>query len=1003
MLSWRNVGPDIGGRSIAVAGSVARPHEYYFGAVGGGLWKTTDSGTTWRSVTDGQLGSASVGAVAVDPKDPDVVYIGMGEGQLRGNVLQGDGVYKSTDGGRKWQHVGLRGSRTITKIRIHPEDSSVVYASSLGDPYAPNGERGVYRSQDAGATWENVLFVSERTGVIDLTLDPRNPEVLFATAWQVSRKPWQLWSGGPESALFRSQDGGDTWKDITASPGLPEGPLGKMTVAVSPADSKRVWANIEARQGGLYRSDDGGASWQFVNGARKLWQRSFYFMQMRPDPVDVDTVYVLSFVLEKSVNGGENFFPMRTRHADIHDLWIDPTNPRRMIVGDDGGGSVSVNSGATWTEQDYPTAQMYRVVTTNDFPFHVCGTQQDNRGVCVPSRSLSGLDGFLEDAYSPHYHVSGSESGYIAPHPARPDVFFTGATNQMLRFDRSTGSLRDVFPYPLMVMGQPAGSMVERWNWTYPIVFDPNPPHALYAGSQNVWRSLDEGRTWERLSPDLTRGDPETLGETGGEVLLDQDGPEVYGTLYTLAVSPLDGELLWTGSDDGLVHASADAGLEWRNVTPSDLPVNSRVSFIEASPHQAGTAYVVAKRYEMGDRTAYAWKTSDYGRSWQRIDEGLRQPANENFLHAVRADPEVPGLLYVGAEHGVMVSFDDGGTWAPLSLNLPDTPITGLEVKGNELVAATHGRSFWILEGLATLRQLAREGAEASGPRLFAPAQAVRRVVTANVDYFLPESVKGLKLEILDDEGRLIRTLAGGGALAARSTTRAGARRASWNLRHPGATVFPGMILESQDPRVGPLAVPGEYVVRLTVGDVVQEQPLRVVADPRESDVTQADLEEQLDFALTARDAVTLANETVLEIRALRSQLEKAVEELGDRAPAELDERRSAFLGAASEVERQLYQVKNESPKDKIAYPIQLNDRLAGLLGFVALSSAAPTAAQLEILDLLLVDLEGLLKRYSEAKAEHLAALDRILRKNGRAALNVPAASLSPEDLFRRR
>ncbi len=950
MLEWRSIGPVRGGRSIAAAGSEQRPHEYYFGATGGGLWKTMDGGLSWHAVTDGQIASASVGAIAVAPSNPDVVYIGMGEGQLRANVLQGDGLYKSVDGGATWQHAGLHNSRTITTIRVHPENSNLVYAAALGDPFQPTDERGVFRSRDGGASWQKILYRSPEAGAIDLAMDPNDPQTLFATIWQVYRKPWKLWSGGPQSGLFKSTDGGDSWVEISGNPGLPAGVLGKMTVTVSPADSSRIYANIEAEEGGLYRSDDGGATWQWVNGARKLWQRAFYFLQVRADPVDRDTVYVLSFRLEKSTDGGKTFSEIRTRHVDIHDLWIDPDDPERMIVADDGGASVSVNGGRTWTEQDYPTAQMYRVATTNDFPYHVCGAQQDNTTDCVASRrqsAIAGLDRRFRDAYTEHYTIGTGEMGYVAVHPTKSGVFFAGNTNGLQRFERDTGRLQDVQPFPFVVMGQTAASMKERWNWTYPIIFSPHPPHALYAASQHVWRSDDDGRRWARISPDLTRADPTTLGETGGPIMLDQDGPEVYATLYSLAVSPHREDTIWAGSDDGLVHLTRNGGETWTDVTPPDLPPNSRVSSIDLSSVDRGTAYIAAKRYEMGDRAPYAWKTPDYGRHWSRIDAGL---AAGDFVHVVRADPERAGLLYAGTEHGVRVSFDDGQSWQSLSLNLPSVPVLDLQVKGDELVIATFGRSFYRLRGISTLRQVP-ESQPDQPVRLFAPGPAYRPVIAAAIDFHLREPAKALSITIRDRHGKLVRRLVDGREFAA------GAHRVFWDLRYDGATTFPGMILESPSPAIGPLVVPGVYRTELLADDVAVEQSVTVIADPR-VELEPDDYEAQLALALRVRDATSTANQLVIDIREIR---ERILRKAG--APVEVAE----ILEELAAIEAELYQVKNESPKDKIAYPIRLNDRLAGLQSFLTLGSGRPIRAQYEIFEVLSARLDELRTRFDNA------------------------------------
>jgi len=744
-LEWRSIGPDRGGRSIAVAGHPDRPSEYYFGATGGGLFKTTDGGVTWLPVTDGQIGSSSVGAVAVAPSDPDIVYIGMGEVQLRANVLQGDGVYRSNDAGQTWRHLGLDDTHAIGRIRVDPTDPNRVYVAALGHPFGANPERGIFRTVDGGRTWANVLFRDEQTGAVDLVIDPNNADVLYATLWEVYRKPWRLWSGGEGSGLFKSTDGGDSWTELTGNPGLPSGLLGKITVTVSGADSQRVWANVEAEQGGLYMSDDGGATWTLMNDHRDLWQRAFYFLRVQADPVDRNTIYVLSFRLMRSTDAGRSFEYMPETHADHHDLWIDPENPLRMINGNDGGGVISVNGGRTWTGMTYPTAQIYRLATTADFPYHACGAQQDNTTVCVSSERghLRNPRGVSTEWM---YAVGGGESGYVAPHPADPDVVYAGATNALTRYDRRTGTLRDIQPYPRIVMGEPARDMPERWNWTYPIAVSPIAPHVLYVGSQHLWSSADEGETWDRISPDLTRAEPETMEDSGGPIVFDQDGPEIYATLYTIAPSPHDPVTIWTGSDDGLLHVTQDHGVEWTDVTPPDMPAHTRVMTIEISPHDAATAYVAGIRYEMDDRTPYAWKTNDYGTTWTKIVNGI--PAGD-FVRVIREDPHRAGLLYAGTEHGVYVSFDDGGSWTALSLNLPDTPVTGLVVEDRDVVVSTHGRSFWVLDDIETLRQV-DSGIAASEAHLFRPADAVRRSVPAVIDYHLREPGRDVRLEILD-------------------------------------------------------------------------------------------------------------------------------------------------------------------------------------------------------------------------------------------------------------
>jgi photosystem II stability/assembly factor-like uncharacterized protein len=974
-LEWRSIGPDRGGRSIAVAGHADRPFEYYFGATGGGLWKSTDGGTSWRPVTDGQIGSASVGAVAVAPSDPDVVYIGMGEAQLRANVLQGDGVYRSVDGGRVWTHLGLAETQTISRIRIDPNDPDRVYVAALGHPFGDNPERGVFRTLDGGRTWDRVLYRDDRTGAVDLAVDPGDPQVLYATLWQVHRKPWQLWSGGGGSGIFKSVDGGSSWTELTGNPGLPRGVLGKITVTVSGADSRRVWANVEADAGGLYRSDDGGETWTLVNDHRDLWQRAFYFQRIQADPVDRETVYVLNFTLLESTDGGLTFDEIPGTHADHHDLWIDPGDPTRMINGNDGGGVVTVNGGETWTGMAYPTAQIYRLATTADFPYHACGAQQDNTTVCVAPdgghlRNPRGPDGAWM------YAVGGGESGYVAPHPAEPDIFYAGATNTLTRYDRRTGLATDVQPFPRIVMGEPAREMPERWNWTYPIAISPVDPDVLYAGSQHVWKTTDGGRTWDRISPDLTRADPATLGDSGGTIVRDQDGPEIYGTIYTIAPSRHDVSTLWTGSDDGLVHLTRDGGASWTDVTPPDMPEHSRVMVVEASPHHRAAAYVTAIRYELDDRAPYVWKTGDHGSTWTPITEGI---APDDFVRVIREDPWRRGLLYAGSEHGVYVSFDDGSSWESLSLNLPVTPVTGLIVEDRDLVIATHGRSFWVLDDMETLRQIEPARSTAT-PHVFEPATAIRRSAPAVIDYYVNEPGSRVHVQILEADGQPVVTLFEGTA------GEAGVHRRRWDLRYPGATSFPGIVLEGGDPTRGPWAPPGRYGARVVVDDADQTRWFRVEKDPRLTDVTEADLEDQFDLALRIRDAESAANEGVLLIRDLRAQVASRVDASQRQSLRDLAAR---LVDAIGMVESELYQVRNQSPKDKIAFPIKLNDRLTGLRSHLERGDAAPTQAYEDVFAELSAELQGHLRALDRTLTEQLPQLNRELEKAGLAPITV--------------
>ena len=957
-LKWKSIGPLRGGRSLTISGSDSRPPEYYFGAVGGGLWKTTDSGNTWKNVTDGQLKSSSVGAVAVAPSNPDIVYIGMGETQLRGNIMQGDGVYRTTDGGKKWTHLGLDDTQAIARIRVHPTNPEIVYVAALGHPYGPNETRGVYRTKDGGKTWQRILYKNDRAGAVDLTLDPNNPNNMFAAIWDANRTPWSLSSGGPLSGLYKSTDGGDDWTEITTAPGLPTGVIGKIGVVISPADGKRVYAIVENENGGVYRSDDSGATWKQVSEDRRLRQREFYYSRIYADPKNADTIYVLNTGFYKSLDGGKTYKTIRVPHGDNHDLWIAPSDPKRMANSNDGGGNVSVNGGETWTQQDYPTAQLYHVSTTKDIPYHVCGAQQDNTTICVPSDAARNMRNPRSPAGSWMYAVGGGESGYIAPHPVNPNLFYAGSQGALLtRYDRSTGHTRDIQVYPLFFSGQSAATLKERWQWTYPIVFSPHDPKILYTTSQHLWRTLNDGQSWERISPDLTRADPKTLGDSGGPITKDQNGPEIYATIFAVAPSKLEPNTIWTGSDDGLAYITRDGGKNWTNITPKQLPEFARISIIDASAFKPGTAYLCAKRYQLDDRKPYIFRTDDYGKSWTLVTGGI--PAGD-YVHTVREDPTRAGLLYAGTEHGVYVSFDDGGHWQSLRLDMPETQVADLVVEQNDLVAGTHGRSFYILENLATLRQLTPAAVE--GPvSLFQPTPAVRGINQAAIDYYLAKPSDKVTIDILDAKGVVVRSFTGAveddkkekkpgegdedsefaGPPPVKPPTRvAGVNRFTWDLRYPGAHVFEGMILWSARPEAGPLAVPGNYQARLTASGLTITKDFEVVKDPRITYVSQADLEEQFKLAIEIRDKVSEANDAVSKIRDIKKQLKDRSAEAKDNNIYAATERLTARL---SQVEEEIYQVRNRSTQDTLNFQIKLNNLIAALGRTVTTGDNKPT------------------------------------------------------------
>ncbi|WP_310475628.1 VPS10 domain-containing protein, partial [Sandarakinorhabdus sp.] len=703
-LKWRNIGPARGGRSISASGSVSRVNEYWFAAAGGGLWKTTDGGTSWQPMTDGKTDTAAFGGVAVCEADPDVVYATTGEAQLRGNVLPGNGVWKTSDAGKTWAKIGLADVHNFSRVRIHPKDCDTVFVGGFGHYGADNPDRGVFRTKDGGKSWSKILYRDAKTGAVDISIDPRNPDVIYAALWEAWRKPWGMSSGGPGSGLFKSSDGGTTWAEISRAPGLPkDGLLGKIGVSVSPVDANRVYAIIEHdAAGGVYASNDGGATWEKRNDSRDLRQRAFYYTRIVADPKDKERVYVLNVNFHRSDDGGKTFpKKIKVPHGDNHDLWIAADNNARMVQANDGGANVSVNGGTSWTKQNFPTAQIYRLGLTAHKPYYACGGQQDNSTICVPSRSwgnqnvLGGLYGIA---------AGGGESGYVAPDPRNPDIYYAGSYGGLLtRYDHRTGQSRTITVRPDNPMGYSAIDVAERFQWTFPIVFDPHDAGTLYVTSQHVWRSRNEGQSWEKISPDLTAHDPATLGPSGGPITRDQTGVETYATVFALAPSRLEKGVIWSGSDDGLVHITRDGGATWANITPPSLPKFTKITTVEDSPHNPGTAYVVGHRFLMDDFAPIAWKTSDYGRTWVQIAAGL--PADE-MARSIREDTKRAGLLYLGTERGVWTSFDGGTSWNKLQANLPAVQVSDLAVTDHDLVISTHGRSFWVMDNIDVLRQV---------------------------------------------------------------------------------------------------------------------------------------------------------------------------------------------------------------------------------------------------------------------------------------------------------
>ncbi|WP_240042767.1 VPS10 domain-containing protein [Maribacter aurantiacus] len=996
-LEWRNIGPSRGGRSLGAAGSPSRANEYYFGATGGGLWKTTDGGNEWKPVTDGQVTSSSVGAVAVAETNPDIVYIGMGEVQLRGSITQGDGVYKSTDAGETWKHLGLKETQAVARIRIHPTNPDVVYVAALGHPYGDNEERGVFRSKNGGETWEKVLYVSPKAGAVDLIIDRNNPTVLYASTWEVQRKAWKMWGGGGDSKLWKSTDGGDTWSDLTSNEGMPAPPIGKIGVTVSPVDSNRVWAIVEANEGGVFRSDDGGKTWERTNDERKLRQRAFYYSRIYADPLDKETVYCLNVDFWKSTDGGKTFdTEIKVPHGDNHDLWIDPKNPDRMISSNDGGGIVSINGGKTWTEEDYVTTQFYHVMATSDVPYHVAGAQQDNSTLAMPSDGWDHMQARGPN-HGWYYAVGGGESGWITQHPTDPDIFYAGSQGALLtRYDRSNGQIRDIQVYPRFFSGEPASALPERWQWTFPIMFAPQDPTVMYTCSQHVWKTTDDGQSWEKISPDLTYADPSTLGKTGGVITMDMNGPEIYATVFALAPSTHDINTIWAGSDDGKIHITRDGGKNWEDITPEGLPKFSRVSIIDESVHNPGTLYVAANRYQVDDRQPYVFKTHDYGKTWKKIINGI---SDGHFARAVREDPVREGLLFLATEHGVYFSMNDGELWQSLQLKLPDTPVRDLVIKDNDVVLGTHGRGFWILDDIQPLRQYTPEMKDQDAV-LFKPRNAIRGISDATIQYYLKSEQDTITFEILDAANKVIDTFTGsmpkyekdpdapwwerGGS--SKPTTAKGLNTFTWDLRYPGATVFDGMIIWSGRPQRGPKAPLGTYKVKMKTGDYEETYTFDIEMDPNLKGITKANLQEQFELANKIMNKTSAANEAVIKIRKVREQLNAHKEALSGST---YKRKVAPFLDKLTAIEEELYQVRNQSPQDPLNFPIKLNNRLASLRRSVETGDAKPTDGAYKVFEELSAELQTHLSNLNKVMDSQLPEINAILEKAGKNAVQI--------------
>jgi photosystem II stability/assembly factor-like uncharacterized protein len=1043
VLQWRSIGPFRGGRSTAVAGVASQPMVFYFGSTGGGVWKTTDGGINWEPITDGSVfGTGSVGAIGLSDGDPNTVYVGMGESPIRGNVSHGDGVYKSSDAGKTWKRIGLEDTRQISRIRVNPKNPDIVFVAAQGHVWAPNEQRGVFRSKDGGKTWTKVLYRSDKAGACDLVIDPTNPNNMYAALWEVSRKPWTLESGGPGSGIFKSTDGGDTWSEITRNPGLPKGTIGISGITVSPANPDRVWAIVEAEDGGVFRSDNAGATWTKINEDRNLRQRAWYYSRICADPKNADSVYVINTGFYRSNDGGRTYARINVPHGDNHDVWIAPDDPNRMINSNDGGANVSFNGGKSWSEQDQPTAQFYRVALDNDFPYHVYGAQQDNSTVRIASRTAEGVI-----TTSDWYDVGGGESGWIAPLPRDSEIVFAGSYGGLItRYDHHTGQLRDVNPYPNNPMGAGADVLKYRFQWNFPLVFSPHdksPSGTLYTAANVLFKSTNEGQSWEAISPDLTRNDKSKQASSGGPITKDNTSIEYYDTIFTVIESPVQAGTIWTGSDDGLVYLTRDGGKNWSQVTPPKeiMPEWIQINSIEASPFDAGTAFVAATMYKFDDYRPYLYRTSDYGKTWKKITSGIPDGA---FTRVVREDPNKRGLLYAGTETGMYISFDDGSNWQSLQLNLPLVPITDLAIhkREKELVAATQGRSFWILDDLPELHQFMDAGGfkAVSDTSLFKPKETYRMVggggfplpatatvgknPTAGVVVYYSLKAKptaDLVLEFTDAGGKSIRKFtaraprpqagAGGGAApaepaaeatdffgagAARVSTDAGLNRFVWDMRYPDAVRFPGMILWAGETR-GPQIAPGNYQVKLTVDGKTMTQAFTVLPDPR-LQTTAEDYAKQLELALKIRDKLSETHNAILQIRDVRKQVDDLLKRLrGQPNFKVITDAGTALNKSMTTIEESLYQTKNQSSQDPLNFPIRLNNKLAALGGVVSGSENAPTDQSYLVYADVVTQIDAQLQKLSQIMKTDLPAFNQLVRDQNIPAVVVKPAGDSPQ------
>ncbi len=1009
-LKYRNIGPTRGGRCSAVTGVPGKTHTFLMGNAGG-VWRTDNAGQSWENISDEFFESGSIGAIAVAESDPNVIYVGTGQATIRGNVALGVGIYKSQDGGKTWSHSGLRNAGQIAEIRIHPKDENLVYAAVVGNAFVPNEERGLFRSKDGGKSWEKILYISARTGVVDISMDATNPRVLYAAAWTGQRKPWTIVSGSEESALYKSVDGGDQWKKLSG--GLPEGLVGKIGVAVSPVRPNRVWAIVEAPEDGLFRSDDAGESWTRLetNQSRRLYQRAWYYMHIYADPRDEQKVYVLNVDQFRSRDGGTTFETIDVPHGDGHDLWINPQDTRIMVMGTDGGASVTLDEGKNWsTLLNQPTAEIYNVAVDNGFPYRVYGAQQDNTTISLPSRALPGLT-----PYEYWKDAGGGESGHIGFDFQNVDIVYAGSYGgEITRTNFKTGEFRSVMAYPQMEIGLAARDLRYRFNWNAPLRVSKHDPKTIYYASQFIHKTTNEGQSWEVISPDLSRNDKSKQGYSGEPITYENTGIEVYSNVLAFEESPIKAGVLWAGSDDGLVHVSDDHGKTWRNVTPPGTPDWGTINSIEPSPHDPAKAYVVVHKYRLGDMRPYIFRTADYGKKWNLLTSGKNGIPEDTPTRAVREDPIRTGFLYAATEKGIYVSFDDGRKWESLQLNLPVVPVTDLRVNQNDLVASTQGRSFWILDDLTVLHQIGSGGIQQRKPVLLKPRDTYRMRMQNSQDnppngamifYYLPEETKEeVVLAISDANGQLIQEFystrlphpnpefpygfMGRYDGDRKLTSNAGLNRFVWDLRYPVVDFPKGTIIWGF--LGGPRAAPGTYKATLRIGAMQQHQTFQILKDPRVT-ASQKDLEDQFIFQLQIRDRLNQIYAGVRELREAREQSIDAVARLSKHGKdiSQL-KKMSEDLGVKlSAVEEELMQPKNRADQDTENYPTKLDNQLGYVFMLLDATDSRPTDGQVERFRDLSREIDGQLVKLKTILNTDVAAFNKAAEALGATAVLV--------------